>query len=159
MLDVVDEPGWEALLILVKRQEWSRDLRFADPPSRVANDADLAGMLEVAFGAASAYTWETKARELGVPLVSAADSTFEEFIVSEGLVSSAEHPAFGTYWRLAPRIRFADARSEVAEACALGEHSVALLGEFGYTAQEIDRFTAEGVVVATATMGHRTATV
>ena len=83
-----------------------------------------------------------------VSIVSAGDYDFEQFLVREKLVTEAEHRAFGTYWKLPPRVRFGEASNRVGSACAVGEHSRALLREHGHSDEEVEALLANGVVVA-----------
>ncbi|MFF0499775.1 CaiB/BaiF CoA transferase family protein [Nocardia aobensis] len=136
---------WPRLVNLLGKPEWLDDERFAEPDGRAAHDRVLQWLLEDVFVTRTAAEWEAAAVEQRVPIVSAADHTLEHFLVHAGLVDSAEHPAFGTYWRLKPRVRVAGAEPVEGLPCELGEHTEPVLRSLGYTDAEIERLEREGV--------------
>ena len=144
-LAVVQDKEWRALATAVGCPEWLADDRYADHAARLRHDADLSGRLAGIFARAPAREWEERLAP-GVPVASAADGNMEEFVVREGLVSGDQHPAFGEYWRLPPRVRFSAAPNRAGGPCALGEHTDAILEEFGYGEAERDALKAAGVV-------------
>jgi crotonobetainyl-CoA:carnitine CoA-transferase CaiB-like acyl-CoA transferase len=111
------------------------------------NDAALTHALGEIFRTRDSAAWEASLTSQGVPLATASDS-FEEFMVSNELALSEEHPTFGTYWRLKPRTRFSGAPNRIGLPCAIGEHTHRLLDEYGYSPAEINRFIDKKIVVA-----------
>jgi crotonobetainyl-CoA:carnitine CoA-transferase CaiB-like acyl-CoA transferase len=98
----------------------------------------LTSALEAMFATRPTAEWEPAARDAGLPAVRADEMTFEEYLVAHGMVSSAEHPAFGSYWQLNDRVRFEATVSTTSPACAVGEHTREILSELGYPAADID---------------------
>lgn len=137
---------WPRLVHLLGKPEWLDDERFADRGTRAAHDRVLQWLLEDVFVTRTAAEWETAAQEQGVSIASAADHTLEFFLVDAGLVDSAEHPAFGTYWRLKPRIRIDGAEPVEGLPCELGEHTEPVLRFLGYGDAEIERLEQDGIV-------------
>lgn len=110
------------------------------PPAAAASE------LAALFGGRGTAEWERLALSAGLPLVSAADMSFEEFLVRHALVSSADHPVFGSYWRLRDRIRLAGDAGRDLRACAVGEHTARVLSELGYSDASIAQMAAAGVI-------------
>jgi crotonobetainyl-CoA:carnitine CoA-transferase CaiB-like acyl-CoA transferase len=139
------ETQWRGFTQMLGNPEWLSGDKYSDEAARQANDQFLAEHLEQVFQTDDAEAWEHRGGGGGVPIVSAGSCTFEEFLVEEGLVEEAEHPAFGNYWRLPPRVRFSDSPNRIGTACALGEHTIPILEELGYDPQAIEDFLARGV--------------
>ena len=135
-----------AALVRVVREAGAGQLAASIAAAGAAPPAVPGEDLATLFARRTAADWEALARSAGLPLVSAADMSFEEYLVHHGLVSSAEHPAFGSYWRLNDRVRIADVPGRDLQACAVGEHTFAILSELGYAADEIAQFAAAKVI-------------
>jgi crotonobetainyl-CoA:carnitine CoA-transferase CaiB-like acyl-CoA transferase len=124
---------------------WFSDLAASSSGDPIA-DAELATRLEAVFAGDSALHWEALFKRHGVPAASAGDGTIEQFLVGEQLVHAGEHPGFGTYWQLPPRIRFSDCAMPHGTPTACGEHTQPILAELGYSAAAIAGLVAAGVV-------------
>lgn len=144
-LAAFQDKEWQALCRALGHPEWLDDSRFRDRTARWSNDKDLSTTLEGIFATDRADRWEARLRNT-VPVANASEGNMEEFMVREGLVSSGEHPAFGTYWRLPPRVRFTSAPNREGAPCGLGEHTEAILEEFGYSEEERAKLRQAGVV-------------
>ena len=63
-----------------------------------------------------------------------------------GLSIEYDHPQFGRLVRAAPPVRFSEVPSRVGPPCLRGEHNVTILSELGYSPDEIDSLTEQGIV-------------
>jgi crotonobetainyl-CoA:carnitine CoA-transferase CaiB-like acyl-CoA transferase len=148
LLAALQQDEWTQLAHALDHQEWTTDLRYSSDAARTDNDAALIAELEGIFLTRAATEWETFLVGHGVPAASAGDYTFEEFLVQEQLVDSGEHHAFGTYWRLPPRVRFSRSANRLGRPAAVGEHTIRLLQEVGYGEDDIADLLRKYVVVA-----------
>ena len=144
-----EQDKWEALARALDQEALIADPRFADEAARETNADALAALLEPVFAAQLPQHWEDVLHEAGID-VAAAYPSFERFLADEGFLDQGEHPAFGSYWKLKPRIRLSDEKTFVREPSAVSEHARALLGEAGYDAPQIEQLIASGVVQAPA---------
>jgi hypothetical protein len=57
---------------------------------------------------------------------------------------NANHPVFGDYWRLGPKVDLYDSTSRLAPASSVGEHTAAILDSLGYATHEVEKMIATG---------------
>lgn len=141
------EAEWARFADVLGHAEWCADDRFASAPARRAFDTDLAELVAEALRADTADAWEERLAAADVGAVRADATEFEEFVAGSGLASADDHPEHGAYWRLAPRVTFDGAKAARGAATLLGESTVALLTELGYSVEEISALCADGVVL------------
>jgi crotonobetainyl-CoA:carnitine CoA-transferase CaiB-like acyl-CoA transferase len=144
----LQQEEWVKLATALGRSDLVEDERFATPAARLEHDAELIATLDDIFLTDEAHAWEKRLTSAGVSAVAVGDYSFEEFLVNEQLVASDEHHEFGTYWRLPPRVRFSRSANRIGPPAALGEHTVRLLHEVGYTDDEVDQLVRDQIVVA-----------
>lgn len=140
--------GW-LFLAAIRDREKSNLARALSCPSisDAGHDGEvyLAEALEEIFLTDTAAGWEDRLLGAGVPVATADDTTFEEFLVAEGLVQVGFHDGFGEYFSLPPRVRV---NSFVPDRppSACGEYTYPVLAELGYSAEQIDDLAARGVI-------------
>lgn len=131
--------GW-VMLMIVTDGEWAK---FAAELSLDAGrgDANLADTLERVFAAGSADDFEARLAPQGVGCVRADGKAPPDFFLTdehcgiEELRTQAVHPDWGDYWRNGPMARFSKA-DRYGGASAMGDSTLALLAELGYSEAE-----------------------
>jgi crotonobetainyl-CoA:carnitine CoA-transferase CaiB-like acyl-CoA transferase len=79
---------------------------------------------------------------------------FDEHVLANELVVEVEHPVAGRIWTLGVPFRMAGTPLQVTRpAPLLGEHSLEVLNELGFDANEAEVLRAEGVVVSAGPEG------
>jgi crotonobetainyl-CoA:carnitine CoA-transferase CaiB-like acyl-CoA transferase len=132
--------------------ELSSDDRFADAPARAANDEALAIALAARFKDKPAAEWEAALVAADIGCVEAfmkglpAFTSFDPVLRETGLTVEIEHPIFGPIVRAAPPVTFSQTPGLVAPPCVRGEHNHAILGELGFSPDEIAKFEVDGVL-------------
>jgi crotonobetainyl-CoA:carnitine CoA-transferase CaiB-like acyl-CoA transferase len=143
---------WERLVDALGRPESLDDPRFASVESRRDADAALVAALEALFATRTAAEWEALLVPRGVACVAAFGASHSQFTCTDpvlretGLVVEVEHPRFGSIVRAAPPVVLSETPGRVAPSCLLGEHTVPLLTELGYTAEQVDDLLDRKVV-------------
>jgi crotonobetainyl-CoA:carnitine CoA-transferase CaiB-like acyl-CoA transferase len=151
-LAAVQDHEWAALADAVDHPEWLRDERFAGAEARLANDGALIDALAAIFRTRPADEWQARLLEHGVPATRADEQTFEEFLVANTPHRPMTHPDFGDYWRRPSVIRIDGcAPTEATVAPSLGQHTLAVLEELGYTPEERQQLVESGAVKAATT--------
>jgi crotonobetainyl-CoA:carnitine CoA-transferase CaiB-like acyl-CoA transferase len=143
----VQDHEWAHLASAVGHEEWLTDPRFAGASERLAADVELAELLGAVMLTNTADEWQEHLGRHGVPAARADEQTFEQFLVANLPHSPMTHPDFGDYWRRPSVIRFDDVPSRSAVvAPRLGEHSLDLLAELGYSSEERKEMVESGLV-------------
>ena len=63
-----------------------------------------------------------------------------------GIVTESEHPLLGTYPRLTPMVRFSRSATVTGDAPVIGQQTIPILRELGFSDERIAGLQAAGVV-------------
>lgn len=131
---------------VVRKPEWLDDERFATIVGRYRNKAVVEAAVEMVFATEDAPVWFERLGAAGLPYGEVRD-----------IAAVVEHP------QALAREMFVTADSEVGELPlvrfplagqgkrripAIGEHTVEILTEAGYSGEEIERLRADGIVAS-----------
>ena len=139
---------WAPLCRALKRDALAQDARFASSKSRREHGAVLVGLLDEAFGA---FTLAEVGPALDgediiwAPVLSAAEAVADAQTIAAGCVVETPSPKGGAFKAPAGPIRFPGAADgPKGPVPHVGEHTRAVLSEFGYSAAEIEALFASG---------------
>ena len=62
------------------------------------------------------------------------------------ITQAIEHPSWGSYQRHGSNVRFDGRQTLLNPPPLAGQHNQRVLGDLGYTATDIEKFTADGVI-------------
>lgn len=147
-----EQRQFAALCRVVERPELAADARFADRADRKTNRQQLTEELEKALATRSAQEWEAVLAAAGVPaarVLTVPEALANEQIAARRFVHDLtfpEHPE-RTLRVLGSPVRVGgEAPGPASPPPLLGEHTDDLLGELGYSAEEIASLREEGAV-------------
>jgi crotonobetainyl-CoA:carnitine CoA-transferase CaiB-like acyl-CoA transferase len=152
-LAVRTDAEFRALVGAVGLPELAEDERFATAEARGANDSDLVAALSGRFADKPADEWESvlSAARVGCVAVNLEGHPnfvcFDPVLRETGLTLTYDHPLFGEMVRTAPHVTFSETPGRVAPPCVRGQHNRSILGDLGYSDEEIARFESDGVVI------------
>lgn len=130
--------------------EWATDERFVNNAQRIRHLTDLMELLRAKFSGYKRSELIAALDTAGVPcgpINSVADVFEEPQVQARGMLRHVPHPSGVNVPQVASPMRFADAAMPMREAPPLlGQHSDAILGELGYTAEQIQTMRAAGVI-------------
>ena len=151
--------GW-IVVVCAKEKFWQRlvdvlgivhvrdDPRFAGFAARRANRALVTSTLQAVLATKSTQDWIGALTAAGVPCGPINDvraALADAQTAARGLVSEAEHPAFGTARWIASPVRVGEPAAQHRRAPQLGEHTDAVLRDLlGYDAARIAALRAAG---------------
>jgi crotonobetainyl-CoA:carnitine CoA-transferase CaiB-like acyl-CoA transferase len=118
------------------------DERFATLEGRAANAGALAATLEAVFATRAKGKWEADLTAADVGCVAVAQENAEwrmqdDEFYQAGYAVDAVSPVFDSHRRPAPLTRFSRSATKADAGCRLGQHTDALLREFGYDDEQI----------------------
>jgi len=141
---------WAALSRALEQPEWLADDRFRTPALRQENiDARLALVQEVLRTRSSAHWLERlEAEDVPcAPVLTRAQVVRHPQVLANQTLFETDHPYAGRLRQARPAARFSRAAfAPRGDAPRLGEHTLLVLGELGYSKSELAELAAAGVI-------------
>jgi crotonobetainyl-CoA:carnitine CoA-transferase CaiB-like acyl-CoA transferase len=156
--------GW-VFLAVTNDREWAaltaaapgsglEDARFADRAARDAAAAALAATLSALFRTRAAAEWERLLTEADVACVEVAKGPCHDVLMNPGgladqlgMTCQVEHPLFGEHARLTSVMRFSRSATRAGPGVLTGQHTEAVLKDYGYSDAEITSLADKGVIL------------
>ncbi|MFZ0130110.1 MAG: CaiB/BaiF CoA-transferase family protein [Candidatus Dormiibacterota bacterium] len=150
MVAVGNDTLWQRFAPLIGLPELVDDPRFVTNPQRVANRTALIPLIEDALAARGSAAWAEELAGVGIPAgaINAVDAALAHpQVQARDMVLTARHPTAGTLRMTGSPIKLSQYTATVRRPPpALGQHTDEVLGEFGYTAEDIAALRDAGVV-------------
>jgi formyl-CoA transferase len=80
------------------------------------------------------------------PILSMKEIAEEPALRASGTIVEVDHPTRGKYLTVGNPIKLSDSSTEVTRSPLLGEHTVEVLTQLGYSADEISELRSEHVI-------------
>lgn len=145
------DEDWRGLYEAVGRADELDDPVFQDHRLRLENPDIVYASLARVISQRTTDEWVELCGELGVPVapVRELDDVVTDDQLHRGAISERTHPLVGTYRHIEHPIRFDGVRPGLrAPAPLVGEHSERILGELGFTPQQVAAMLGSGAVTA-----------
>ncbi len=147
---VSTDAEWRALCGVVGRPELATDERFATAVARWKHQDDLDLLVADWAKDRSDYDAMQQLQAAGIAATPSLSNKalFEDPHLKErGLFQQVAHPALGSDWVIGAPWRLSETPGGVrSRSPLLGEHNHLVLGELGFSDDEISRFEAEQIV-------------
>ncbi len=145
--------GWVRLCEAIGRPDLSDDPRFITNQDRMENLEALVSILKPIIAEKSNDEWQelfSGAGALYGPLLNFAELFEHPQVVHSGLLQSVEHASLGEIPQLGPVVGMSDTPGEIkGPPPVLGQHTVEVLTEMGFSEDEIQTLEASEVIRTT----------
>jgi len=126
------------------------DPAFADNAARMSNRERLRALINARIGTATVDAWIERLNTAGVPcgrVMNLAEVFSDPQVLAQEMVLEIEHPGHGPVRMTGFPVKLSATPAQLRRpAPALGEHTDAVLGGLGYSAERIATLRREGVV-------------
>src|SRR5688572_15834666 len=147
-----NQGNWERMVRVLGAPEWLADARFASNTERMKNLPALVELMNGKLRARPVREWLAALEAEGVPcgpINSIADMAADPQALAREMVVELEHPRAGRTRALGLPIKLSKTPGKVSRpAPVLGQHTREVLGEFGFSAAEIEALVASGAALA-----------
>ena len=145
-----NDKQWRSFFAAVGRPELpDADPRFADVASRTVHTDALCALVAEVFGTRPTAEWLAILDRADIPAMplNTLDALIDDpHLAAIGFLETMEHPSEGAIRAIGVPTRWSETQAAPGRpAPRLGEHSLEVLREAGYTAAEIERLLADGV--------------
>ena len=151
-LGCVQEKEWERLKAALAGEWDEPGLTFEEASKVDPWNETLCEDLDSVFARRAAREWEARLTEKGVPCVRVAEGNFEGFYENEhalesGMVYEGAHRTFTGLKQPGMLLHFSETPTvDNPAAAVLGQHTVEVLEEVGYSSEEIEEMIRAGIV-------------
>ncbi|RQO46051.1 formyl-CoA transferase [Rhodococcus sp. KBW08] len=142
--------NWDDFFALAERPDLTGDPRFASISDRHRSMGDLMTVIRDAAPRHTTGEWLELCSARNIPaadLFDLTDAPADDYVVGQGLVTRREHPTEGVYNSTRTPIRMSRTPVQfVRHAPDLGEHTVEILEEVGYSRTAIRELSDSGAI-------------
>lgn len=150
-IGAANQGNYERLLQVLDAPHISDDQRFTTNPLRMANRDALVELITAVLITDTTDNWVTKLDAAGLPVGAVLDisQTVEHpQILEREMIVETSHPVTGSSRSIALPIRFSETPRQVTRPSPLlGEHTLEILQEYGFDADEIASLRKEGAIL------------
>lgn len=149
-IGAANQRNWERLLDAMEAPEIAADPRFASNTDRMANLKALEDVLTPVFKTRTQAEWLERLEKAGVPagpVMNVTEMFDDPHAQARDMIPTIEHSKLGPVRTLGLPIKLSETPGKVASAAPVfGQHTADVLGEYGYSAEQIAAFADEGAI-------------
>ncbi len=147
-----NQKNWQRIADALGASELVEDPRFATAGLRVQHQKELEAELTPRFRRQTSAHWLAALEQQGVPCGPVRDmlqALSDPHTIARDMVVETPHATLGTVQTLGVPVKFSRTPAKVAHGAPVyGQHSRDVLGEYGFSSDEIATLEREGAVVS-----------
>ncbi|NKC17134.1 MAG: CoA transferase [Gammaproteobacteria bacterium] len=142
------EKFWPLLCREIGRPEWAQDSRLATFAARLEHRDLITELLDGVFGQADTATWLERlgGRVPAAPVYDVAQALDNPFVTGHGRLQALTHDSGVPYRMVSPPIATEGLTAPARPAPDLGQNTDAVFGALGYSASDLAKLRADGVI-------------
>ncbi|MEO7853838.1 MAG: CoA transferase, partial [Rubrivivax sp.] len=131
---------WPAICKIIGEEGWITDPEYAKPPARLKHLKSIFARIEQWTMTKTKFEAMDILNEFDIPcgpILSMKEIAEDQGLRATGTVVEVDHPKRGKYLTVGNPIKMSDSLTEVKRSPLLGEHTDEVMGQLGYSAQDI----------------------
>jgi formyl-CoA transferase len=146
---ICQAPVWKDICQIIGKPDWITDPNYATPEARLPLLKDIFATIE------SWTRTKTKFEAMDIlndrdipcgPILSMEEIMADESLRKTGTIVEVDHPTRGKYLTVGNPIKMSDSPTDVTRSPLLGEHTAEVLGELGYSKDDLNALREGGVI-------------
>ncbi|MEO5764761.1 MAG: formyl-CoA transferase [Casimicrobiaceae bacterium] len=146
---ITQAPVWKDICKVIGREEWLTDPRYATPKARLPHLMEIFGEIEKWTMTKTKFEAMDLLNEHDIPcgpILSMKELADEPSLRKSGTVVEVDHPKRGKYLTVGNPIKMSDSPTDVKRSPLLGEHTDEVLGELGYSQEQVAALRSAGAI-------------
>ena len=134
---------------MIGKEEWLTDPEYATPASRLPHLKNIFATVEEWTKTMTKFEAMDILNKFDIPcgpILSMKEIAEEPSLRETGTIVEVDHPVRGKYLTVGNPIKLSDSPTDVTRSPLLGEHTEEVLGQLGYSAEDIAALRAERVI-------------
>jgi formyl-CoA transferase len=131
---------WASVCKVIGQEDWITDPEYATPPARLPHLSKIFDRIEVWTKTKTKFEAMDILNKYDIPcgpILSMKEIAEEPALRATGTVVEVDHPTRGKYLTVGNPIKLSDSPTEVTRSPLLGEHTVEVLAQLGYSEAQI----------------------
>ncbi|MBF8177523.1 MAG: formyl-CoA transferase [Burkholderiaceae bacterium] len=140
---------WAPICKVIGKEEWLTDPEYATPASRLPHLKNIFATVEEWTKTMTKFEAMDILNKFDIPcgpILSMKEIAEEPSLRETGTIVEVDHPVRGKYLTVGNPIKLSDSPTDVTRSPLLGEHTEEVLGQLGYSAEDIAALRAEKVI-------------
>jgi formyl-CoA transferase len=131
---------WASVCKVIGQEDWITDPEYATPPARLPHLSKIFDRIEVWTKTKTKFEAMDILNKYDIPcgpILSMKEIADEPALRATGTIVEVDHPTRGKYLTVGNPIKLSDSPTEVTRSPLLGEHTVEVLEQLGYSEAQI----------------------
>jgi formyl-CoA transferase len=140
---------WEPICKVIGKEEWLTDPEYATPALRINHMKNIFATVEEWTKTKTKFEAMDILNKFDIPcgpILSMKEIAEEPSLRETGTIVEVDHPVRGKYLTVGNPIKMSDSPTDVTRSPLLGEHTEEVLGQLGYSAEQIADLRKDGVI-------------
>ena len=146
---ITQAPVWASICKVIGQEDWITDPQYATPAARLPHLKNIFARIEQWTMTKTKFEAMDILNKFDIPcgpILSMKEIADEPSLRATGTIVEVDHPKRGKYLTVGNPIKLSDSQTEVTRSPLLGEHTDEVLGQLGYSANDIADLRAEKVI-------------